>query len=110
MHWTISLITVLTGHSSIQLDLKNIADLVIASMASKWYLMGVELGVDQNELNNIKHDNHNSKNACLMMFTEWLTNTRVEKSWNALLKALQSQFVGESGLANDLIKKLKDAA
>ena len=75
-------------------------------MASKWYLIGVELSVDQNELNNIKHGNHDSKTDCLMIFTEWLNYTGEEKSWNTQLGALQSQSVGESCLASDLIKKL----
>ena len=72
-------------------------------MASKWYLMGVEFGVDQNEQNNIKHDYQDSKTACMTMSTESQVG---EKSWNTLLGALQSQFVGESCLASDLIKKL----
>jgi len=101
-----NLVAKFAGHSAIPLDTKNIADLVITNMAFKWYLMGVELGVDQNELNNIKHDCQDSKTACLMMFTEWLNNTGGEKSWNTLLGALHSQFVGESCLASDLFKKL----
>ena len=70
--------------------------MAITNMAAKWYLMGVQLGVDQNELTNIKHGNHDSKIACLMMFTEWFNNTDTEKSWNTLLEALQCQSVGES--------------
>ena len=76
-------------------------------MAPKWFEMGLQLGIDENELETIKHDNSDSKTAARMMFTEWLRNTQKEKSWESLLEALQSQSVGESCLASTLIKKLK---
>jgi len=76
-------------------------------MAHKWYEMGLQLGVDEKKLDTIKCDNRDSKIACREMFTEWINNTQTEKSWEILLKALQSQSVAESCLARTLIKKLK---
>ena len=78
-------------------------------MATKWYEMGLQLNVDQKELDTINHDHHDdSKVACRTMFTEWLENTPTEKSWNKVLEALQSQSVGKSSLASSLVKQLSN--
>ena len=107
MHLIMTLICIITDTSQ-PLDIKNIAELVIPNMAFTWYEMGIQLGVNQNELDIIKHDYQDSKKACLKMFTEWLNDTQAEKSWDTLLKSLHSHSVGQSSVANNLIKKLSN--
>ena len=90
----------------IVLNMKNITEFVIPGMATKWYEMGLQLGVDEKELEIIYHDNKDSKTACRMMFTEWLNNVQSEKSWKILLEALYSHSVGKRTLMDTLIDKL----
>jgi len=76
-------------------------------MATKWFEMGLQLGVDPKELRYIESEAPSSKTACIKMFTEWLNNTMTEKSWEKLLAALSSQSVRENALAENLRGKIK---
>ena len=71
-------------------------------MATKWFEMGLQLGVNPKDLKTIQHDAKNSKAACTEMFTEWLGNANTEKSWKKVLDALCSRSVGENTLAKNL--------
>ena len=72
-------------------------------MATKWFEMGLQLGVNPKELKIIKDDAKSSKEACTMMFMEWLYNVKgTEKSWRKVLSALRSRSVGENTLAKNL--------
>jgi len=85
------------------LTLENIAEHIAPKVATKWFELGLQLGVDSEKLKIIKHDyQHESKTACMEMFMEWLENTKGEKSWEKLRRALRSQSVGQSTLANTL--------
>jgi len=90
----------------IPLNITNITEFVIPGMATKWYEMGLRLGVDERELEIIQHDTKDSKTACRMMFREWWDNTQSEKSWKILLEALCSQSVGKKTLISDLNGKI----
>ena len=59
-------------------------------MAPKWFEMGLQFGIDENELETIKHDNSDSKTAARIMLTEWLMNTQKVKSWDSLLSFTKS--------------------
>ena len=78
-------------------------------MATKWFEMGLQLGVSAKELSNIESDTSTSKKACIKMFTEWLGNSKTDKSWEKLLAALSSQSVRENTLADNLRDKIKTA-
>ena len=72
-------------------------------MATKWFEMGLQLGVNPKDLKTIQHDAKNSKEACIKMFNEWLANAKsAEKSWKKVLDALCSRSVGENTLAMGL--------
>lgn len=98
-----------TGSATIPLDINNITELVIPKMATKWFEMGLWLGVDSKELTYIENESPSSKKACIKMFTEWLGNSQTEKSWDKLLTALSSQSVRENSLADNLRAKIKIA-
>ena len=83
------------------LDTQHFTDLVVPNMATKWFEMGLQLGVDPKKLKIIKDDAKNTKEACIMMFMEWL-DSGTEKSWRKVLGALRSRSVGENTLAKNL--------
>jgi len=92
-------VLLLTG----SLTLKNIIEHITPKVATKWFELGLHLGVDSEKLKIIEYDyNHDSKTACMEMFMEWLENTDGEKSWEKLRRALRSQSVGQITLANTL--------
>jgi len=92
-----------TGDSSVvPLNIISLTELVTPSMATKWFEMGLQLGVDSKELKTIQHDSRDSKAACGAMFMEWLDNTKTEKSWKRILTALSSRSVGRNTLAESL--------
>ena len=76
-------------------------------MASKWFVMGLQLKVDSKELTAIESDTKTSKEACIKMFIEWLGNFKAEKSWEKLFAALSSESVRERTLANELRHKVR---
>ena len=80
------------GSDKVAVDIVQLTELVVPNMATKWFEMGLQLGVNPKDLKTIQHDAKNSKAACIQMFTEWLDNASTEKSWNKLLNALRTLF------------------
>ena len=70
-------------------------------VASKCYHLGLQLGVDSGELDNIKE---NYRNVCEVQLCEILIKRLKQGSltWAALLKALESKSVGEKRLAQEI--------
>lgn len=93
-----------TAGSTVPLEIKHLSELVIPNMATKWFEMGLQLGVNPKDLKTIQHDARNSKEACRQMFTEWLDNPENANklSWQKVLEALSSRSVGENTLAKNL--------
>ena len=85
-----------------KVPLNILTEQVVPNMATKWFEMGLQLGVNPKDLKTIQHDAKNSKAACIEMFTEWLGNANTEKSWEKVLNALRSRSVGENTLAKNL--------
>ena len=89
------------------LDVAHLTELVVPKMATKWFEMGLQLGIDPKELKIIEKDDKNCKDACTKMFMEWLDNVQdTEKSWRKVLDALCSQSVRENALAKTLESNL----
>ena len=77
------------------------------SVIDKWFQIGVQLGVSEAKLHQIEA-NYRTVERC---FSEMISfclngNTRVAVSWKSLIDALESQFVNEKGLANQLREKI----
>jgi len=83
-------------------DIASIVEMVIPFMSTKWFNMGLQLGVDINDLNRIQYDTQHCMTACRNMFAEWLKSTQTEKTWKKLVEALCSQSVGEFTLAKKI--------
>ena len=87
------------------MDLRSITN-ELGSVIDKWFQIGVQLGVGESKLRQIRADN----NTVHMCFTEvisfWLNgNTQVAVSWESIIDVLESHFVNEKGLANQLREK-----
>lgn len=63
----------------------------------KWYDIGLELEIDDNDLDVIKSVNNNDPSKCLVeLIKVWL---KLEPTWKALAEALGAQAVREKALS-----------
>ena len=87
------------------LDLWSITNKLVSVMA-KWYRIGIQLGVDQAKLKEIKN-NYQTADRCFSEVVKfWLRgNTRVAVSWESLVEILEQPFIGEKELAMRLREK-----
>ena len=81
-------------------------NLIAELVKHKWRLIGIHLGVDQAELEQITHDCHGDDSRCSSeLFRKWAAE-EVSKScpftWKGLIEALDNDVVKESSLARDL--------
>ena len=71
---------------------------------SKWYYIGLELGISPGTLNAIKKNNNQDPDDCLTAMLEyWLNNGNPKPSWAQLAKALKSPMVGCAQLAKKFL-------
>ena len=66
---------------------------------SKWYNMGLELGIDPGTLDTISKDHVKSDDQFRVMLTTWLKKVEPKPSWEALAEALRSPTIGCEFLA-----------
>ena len=69
---------------------------------SKWYNIGLKLGISVGTLDSIKASNQNSDDYLTAMIKDWLRNGKPKPLWAALAKALKSPMVGYAQLAEQL--------
>ena len=61
---------------------------------SKWYLIGLYLGIDVGSLDAIKRDNRDQSEDCFTkVLSTWLRSTRT-RTWKVIVEVLQSSVVG----------------
>ena len=77
---------------------------VLAGKAAKWYIIGVELCLSNDQLDIISADcTCKGVQECLIrMIGKWHANTEPHPTWKAIIDALKSGPVGEPGLASQL--------
>ena len=83
----------------------------LGSVVSKWFQIGIQLGVSESRLHQIEAD-HRTANRCLSeVIIFWLSgNTNADVTWETLTMALEASAVDERGLAKNLIQKYGVAA
>ena len=87
------------------LDLRSITN-ELGSVIDKWFQIGVQLGVSESKLRQIRADNHTVHMYFTEMISFWLNgNTQVAVSWESIINVLESHFVDEKSLANQLREK-----
>ena len=90
------------------ISLKDLGSVLKESFAarSKWYYIGLELGVEASELDAIKKDNPDAVKDCYLETLKcWLKGVAPKPTWTALAEALASDMVDEVGLAEKLREK-----
>lgn len=82
-------------------DLRTVRKLLY-SVRRKWYDIGIELGLDINELDSIRKAYPDDDSKCLVdMIKLWLKCVDPLPTWKALGDALKEQSVDEQMLAKD---------
>jgi len=82
--------------------LPDLIEHVGSCCSTKWYNLGLRLGVNPHTLDEIEEDcQKKSSLACRKMFQAWLREKRAG-TWNDIISALNSRSVGESGVAESL--------
>lgn len=72
---------------------------------SKWYNIGLELGIDAGTLDAIAEDSTQNPDRCFRaMLTKWLRQDSPKLTWTALAVALRSSSVGHGKLAEQALQ------
>ena len=75
--------------------------------AANWEDMGIQLDIDDGELQTIKSNNASDNSACLReMLRRWLTQTSPAPSWSAIVDAVEC--IGDQQLASRMRIKYVD--
>ncbi len=84
-------------------DLRTVRNAVYDA-ASKWYDLGLELGISPNWLDTIKKTYNDNPQDCLrQMLKLWLSNG--EPTWEVLSDALCNQAVGFADIAEKILRE-----
>ena len=69
--------------------------------AANWEDIGIQLDIDDGELQTIKSNNAGDNSACLReMLRKWLAQTSPVPSWSAIIEA--AEYLGDQQLASRL--------
>ena len=85
---------------------ENVSEAVEAlhDTRTKWEFIGLGLGVDKDELNDIGETYSRNDKKLLEMLKLWL-NAGKDTTWNAIVQVLRKDMVGRDKLANEIEKK-----
>ena len=79
--------------------------LISQRVAHKWRLVGVQLGVDPVELDQIASECGSDQSCCYELFRKWSAREITAScpfTWKGVIETLDSEFVRESSLARTL--------
>ena len=82
-------------------ELADLIEHVGSFVATRWFNLGLRLGVNSHTLDRIEQDTRDSDSACRKMFQAWLRD-KSKGTWNDVITALKSNSVGENGVAEKL--------
>ena len=95
------------SHHVAVIDLRSIRN-ELRSVLIKWYEIGAQLGVNGAKLREIQIDCHTVERCFSEMISFWFKgNTEVAVTWKSIIDALESPFVNEKHLANQLREKVE---
>ena len=94
--------SVLTDHRLTSSDLAKVLK-ALWEARSKWYNLGLELGISHGSLDAIKQDNLHVTGDCLSaMLREWLKRDQPPPTWHSLSNVLESPTVNMGELIKEL--------
>ena len=95
--------------SALQLKMKHLANEVAAKVSAKWRLIGVQLEIPGNVLDDIQSQvagkPDSNMHAFEKMLDKWRTLHTSPYTWLTIIEALESPAVGEREVAAELRKK-----
>ncbi len=74
------------------------------TVRSKWFNLGIELGLYLDDLEVIRRDHRYIDEQFPRMIRTWLERREPKPTWQAIIAALQECTVDEEGVADDLTK------
>ena len=78
----------------------------LSAVQTKWYEIGVQLGITTDKLDTFQEDRNTTTRCFLATLKYWVDgNTDVPVSWESIIKVLNGPFVNEPALANYLQRK-----
>ena len=82
-------------------DLKEVRNKVLPA-TSKWYDLGLELGILSDDLDTVKTGNDKPQDCLREVLKRWLDNAELTPTWTTIIIALRSPAVGHHSLAEEL--------
>ena len=89
-------------------ELKDLMEHVGCVIPAKWQEVGIQLGLEDNELKEITSNISGSKSCFQEVFALWKRTKRSEYKWNIVCEALRSKHVNEMLLAKTIRSKFVD--
>ena len=85
-------------------EVSDLMNEVAAKIPNKWMDVGLQLGLDQSELDGITPESPGDTNRCYRkVFTRWKKKSSEKHpyTWSTIVRALQAPAVGEERLADE---------
>lgn len=100
--------TILAAKGSDRPAIRDLNNLVVPYIGSKWYALGFQLLDQQYEetLQSLRKDNKHVEDCCMEMLHEWLRTEPQNATWARLIESLQTPSVKLNQLANRLQQML----
>ena len=90
-------------------ELRDLENEVAAQIPSKWRAVGIQLGLNPDQLDGIAVANPFSPLQCFSsVFTLWQKRMTTPYKWTTVIHALQAPVVSELKLADDIKKKIEE--
>ena len=86
----------------VTIDVKTLSS-ELSAVQSKWYEMGIQLGITKDKLDTFNEDHGKVARCFLATLNYWVDgNTDVPVSWESIIKVLNDPFVNEPAMSNRL--------
>ena len=82
----------------------------VASRATdKWEMIGIELDIEQHQLNTIAQSSHQDAMRCYCkMFKLWQSQANPPFTWSTIVRVLRSSILKENSLAQEIEDWLRE--
>ena len=88
-------------------SLRDFNNHINPKISTKWYDLGLQLGIKDYTLDEIKHNHRDeARTCCRETIRRWLQNAGSAATWNNLIQALEADSISQKTLAKDIREKL----
>ncbi len=77
----------------------------MVKVETKWFRIGIQLGIPRSTLEKFKKDEDDPLSAVVNYFLKGNVKKLSPISWKSIVAALESEYVGESGIAEQIIEE-----